>query len=76
MPPTTRARSGGINWLGVLAWGLGIVTYQWAIGSFVGLGLPGPSAAGASLPSLLVAGLAYLALARLAPREVEAPARR
>jgi nucleobase:cation symporter-1, NCS1 family len=67
---------GGINWLGVLAWGLGIVTYQWAIGSFVGLGLPGPPAAGASLPSLLVAGLAYLALARLAPREVEAPARR
>jgi NCS1 family nucleobase:cation symporter-1 len=65
----------GVRWRGVVAWALGIVTYLWLAGRLEGLGLPGVPAVGASLPSLLVAAGAHLALARGALRSVrEAPA--
>jgi NCS1 family nucleobase:cation symporter-1 len=63
----------GVNWLGVAGWGAGILVYRWASGSLAGLGLDA-WAVGASVPSLLAAGLVYLALARLAPNRLAAPA--
>jgi putative hydroxymethylpyrimidine transporter CytX len=65
----------GVRWRGIVAWALGIVTYLWLAGRLEGLGLPGVPAIGASLPSLLVAAGAHLALARGASGSVrEAPA--
>ena len=58
---------GGVNWLGVLAWVLGIVVYLGIAGRLAVLGWAGIPSVGASLPSLAVSGGAYLALARLAP---------
>jgi len=63
----------GVNWLGVAAWAAGILVYRWAAGSFAELGLPAWPV-GASIPSLLAAGLVYLALTRLAPRALATPA--
>jgi len=63
---------GGVNWLGIVAWGLGILIYRWAAGSFAGVGLAGLPTFGASIPSLIVAAVAYLLLVRLAPRVLEA----
>jgi len=58
----------GVSWRGLTAWGPGILTYLAIAGNLAVVGLPGLPALGASLPSLLVAGLAYLALSRRAPR--------
>ena len=58
---------GGVNWLGVIAWALGIVVYLWiAKGLWLGQGVPW---LGASVPSFLSAGVAYLLLARFVGRE-------
>jgi NCS1 family nucleobase:cation symporter-1 len=64
----------GASWRGLTAWGLGVVTYLWIAGKLAGLGLAGVPDVGASLPSLAVAGLLYLALARRAPRPLGQPA--
>src|SRR5204863_337303 len=64
----------GVNWLGVGAWALGVIAYLGITGKLAGVGLAGLPAAGASLPSLAVAFGAYLALARVAPRALEARA--
>jgi putative hydroxymethylpyrimidine transporter CytX len=73
-PPGLAGHRGGVNWLGVTAWAAGILVYRWAAGSFAGLGLPA-WAVGASIPSLLAAGLVYLILTRLGPRRLAGPAR-
>jgi putative hydroxymethylpyrimidine transporter CytX len=57
----------GIRWQGVLAWALGVGAYLWIAGRLAPVGLTGLPAIGASLPSLLVAALAYLTVA-LRPR--------
>jgi nucleobase:cation symporter-1, NCS1 family len=54
----------GVRWQGVLAWALGVGTYLWIAGRFDALGLAGLPTMGASLPSLGVAALTYLAVAR------------
>ena len=56
-----------VNWRGLAAWALGVLTYLAIAGKLAVLGLPGLPAVGASLPSLLVAGLAYRLLARRRP---------
>jgi NCS1 family nucleobase:cation symporter-1 len=53
----------GIRWQGVLAWALGVGVYLWIAGRLAPVGLAGLPAIGASLPSLLVATLAYLTVA-------------
>jgi NCS1 family nucleobase:cation symporter-1 len=61
--------SGGVNWLGVLTWAVGIATYL-AISGLPALEIPSLLPwveVGASLPSFAVAFLLYLALGRLAP---------
>jgi nucleobase:cation symporter-1, NCS1 family len=58
----------GVSWRGLTAWGLGILTYHAITGNLAVVGVPGVPALGASIPSLLAAGAAYLALARRAPR--------
>ena len=60
-----------VSWRGALAWGLGVVTYLAIAGRFAPV-LPGLPAVGASLPSLGVAWLAYLLLARRVRRPAEA----
>ncbi len=65
----------GVRWQGMLAWALGVGAYLWIAGRLEPLGLPGVPFVGASLPSLAVAVLAYLAVARgadggSAPRRV------
>jgi hypothetical protein len=53
----------------MLAWALGIVTYLWIAGRLAPLGLSGLPTIGASLPSLGVAAVTYLAVTRgSAPR--------
>jgi putative hydroxymethylpyrimidine transporter CytX len=63
-----------VNWRGLIAWALGIVTYLAIAGRLAVMGLPGLPAVGASLPSLFVAGLAYLLLSRRARRRAGAGA--
>jgi len=66
----------GVRWRGMVAWALGIATYLWLAGRFEFVGLRGVPSVGASLPSLLVAGAAHLALARWltrSAREAHAP---
>lgn len=54
---------GGVSWVGLIAWALGILVYLWiAKGLWLGQGVPW---LGASVPSFLSAGVAYLLLARL-----------
>ena len=48
----------------MLAWALGVGTYLWIAGRLEPLGLAGLPAIGASLPSLGVAAVAYLAVTR------------
>lgn len=64
----------GVNWLGLSAWALGVAAYLAIGGWFARWGLPGLPGVGASIPSLVVSAGAYLALARLLPRALEAPA--
>jgi len=71
-PDGLYASHHGVNWLGVTAWGLGVLAYLGITGKLAGLGLPGWPAAGASLPSLAVAFAAYWVLVRGAPRALEA----
>ena len=54
----------GVRWQGMLAWALGVGAYLWIAGRLEPLGLPGVPTVGASLPSLAVAVVAYLAVAR------------
>jgi NCS1 family nucleobase:cation symporter-1 len=54
----------GVRWQGVLAWALGTATYLWIAGRLAPLGLAPVPAIGASLPSLAVAAVAYLAVGR------------
>jgi putative hydroxymethylpyrimidine transporter CytX len=63
-----------VNWRGLAAWGLGVATYLAIAGRLAVVGLPGMPTVGASLPSLLVAGAAYLLLARRARRPAGAAA--
>jgi putative hydroxymethylpyrimidine transporter CytX len=60
---------GGVNWLAIAAWAVGVAVYL-LISGVPALGIPGlfPSL-GASLPSFIVAFVLYLALARGAARE-------
>ena len=59
----------GLRWQGMLAWALGVATYLWIAGRLAPLGLAGLPAIGASLPSLGVAAVTYLAVTRgAAPR--------
>jgi len=51
---------GGVNWAGLVAWVLGFLIYRWVVQSMPWIG--------ASLPSFVVAGLAYLIFAPLAVR--------
>jgi purine-cytosine permease-like protein len=51
---------GGVSWIGLVAWGVGVFAYRW-----IAQGLPW---IGASVPSFVVAGLIYLFLARLVGR--------
>ncbi len=54
---------GGVSWVGLIAWALGILVYLWiAKGLWLGQGVPW---LGASVPSFLSAGVAHLLLARL-----------
>ncbi len=62
----------GVNWLGITAWGLGVLAYLGIAGKLAVLGLSGLPSMGASLPSLLVAGATYLGLVRLVPQALEA----
>jgi nucleobase:cation symporter-1, NCS1 family len=57
----------GVRWQGAVAWTLGVATYLWIAGRLESLGLAGHPDLGASLPSLGVAAVAYLAAASLAP---------
>jgi putative hydroxymethylpyrimidine transporter CytX len=61
----------GVSWRGLVAWALGILTYL-AIAGRLAPVVPGVPAVGASLPSLAVAWLAYLLLARRVRRPVRA----
>ena len=63
----------GVNWLGMTAWGLGVVTYLWIAGQLAWAGVAGLSSVGASVPSLAVSAAVYWALARLVPRALAAP---
>ena len=54
----------GIRWQGVLAWMLGVGTYLWIAGRLEPLGLAGIPTVGASLPSLGLAAVVYLAVTR------------
>ena len=56
----------GVRWQGLLAWALGVGTYLWIAGRLEPLGLSGLPGIGASLPSLGVAAVAYLAVTRRA----------
>jgi putative hydroxymethylpyrimidine transporter CytX len=56
----------GVRWQGVLAWALGTATYLWGAGRLDPIGLVAVPLVGASLPSLLVAAAAYLAVTRRA----------
>ena len=60
----------GVRWQGVLAWVLGFGAYLWIAGRLEPLGLAGLPALGASLPSLGLAAVVYLAVTRAetAPR--------
>jgi nucleobase:cation symporter-1, NCS1 family len=74
-PDGRYAAHHGVNWLGVGAWALGVVAYLWIAGKLATIGLAGLPATGASLPSLAVAFVAYLALGREAPQALEAATR-
>jgi NCS1 family nucleobase:cation symporter-1 len=52
----------GVRWQGALAWALGIGAYLWIAGRLEPLGLGGLPAIGASLPSLAIAAITYLAV--------------
>lgn len=65
----------GIHWPGIVAWAAGAGAYLWIAGKLEVVGLPGAPAVGASLPSLAVAGLVYLALAGGRPRTDVEPLR-
>jgi putative hydroxymethylpyrimidine transporter CytX len=54
----------GVRWQGALAWALGIGAYLWIAGRLEPLGLGGLPAIGASLPSLALAAVSYLAVTR------------
>jgi putative hydroxymethylpyrimidine transporter CytX len=54
----------GLRWQGTLAWALGVITYLWIAGRFEPFGLAGLPAIGASLPSLGLGAVAYLAVSR------------
>lgn len=54
----------GVRWQGAVAWVLGVGTYLWIAGRLEPLGLAGLPTIGASLPSLGVAALTYLAVTR------------
>jgi NCS1 family nucleobase:cation symporter-1 len=54
----------GVRWQGVLAWTLGTAAYLWMSGRLEPLGVAGGPPIGASVPSLAVAAVAYLALSR------------
>jgi NCS1 family nucleobase:cation symporter-1 len=54
----------GVRWQGALAWALGFVAYLCIAGRLEPLGLGGVPAIGASLPSLGLAAVVYLAVAR------------
>jgi len=56
--------SAGVSWRGIAAWVVGALVYLWIAGKLGPLGLAGLPTAGASLPSLAAAGLAYLLVAR------------
>jgi len=64
---------GGVNWVGVAAWAVGVATYLAISGQLAAVGVPGVDWLGASVPSLLAAGASYLVLARLVPGAVAAP---
>ena len=57
----------GVRWQGVLAWMLGVGAYLWIAGRLAPIGLGGLPALGASLPSLALAAMAYLAVTRAEP---------
>jgi putative hydroxymethylpyrimidine transporter CytX len=60
-----------VHWPGIVAWLVGAVTYHWIAGNLGFLGLAGAPDLGASLPSFLVALVAYAALARVSrPRQL------
>jgi NCS1 family nucleobase:cation symporter-1 len=54
----------GVRWQGALAWAVGLVAYLWIAGRLEPFGLAGAPAVGASLPSLVLAALVYLAIGR------------
>jgi putative hydroxymethylpyrimidine transporter CytX len=54
----------GVRWQGMLAWALGFGAYLWIAGRLEPIGLAGLPDLGASLPSLAVAAMAYLAVTR------------
>ncbi len=66
-PGGLSAYTQGVSWIGLGAWGLGVLVYHWMAGSFAAVGLSGLPDVGASLPSLVVAAAAYLGLAFVAP---------
>jgi nucleobase:cation symporter-1, NCS1 family len=53
----------GVRWQGGLAWVVGLVAYLWIAGRLEPFGLTGRPELGASLPSLALAGVVYLAVA-------------
>ena len=54
----------GVRWQGALAWLVGLVAYLWIAGRLEPFGLRGLPDLGASLPSLALATLVYLVVAR------------
>jgi NCS1 family nucleobase:cation symporter-1 len=54
----------GVRWQGALAWLVGLVAYLWIAGRLEPFGLTGLPDLGASLPSLALATLVYLVVAR------------
>ena len=63
-PPAAGGVAPGIRWQGVLAWMLGVGAYLWIAGRLEPLGLAGIPTVGASLPSLGLAAVVYLAVTR------------
>jgi putative hydroxymethylpyrimidine transporter CytX len=63
-----------VNWRGLAAWALGVLTYLAIARKLAVVGLPGLPAVGASLPSLFVAGLAYRLLGGRSRGPARAPA--
>src|SRR5262245_14736277 len=54
----------GVRWQGAVPWALGVVLYLWIAGRLEPFGLGGAPAIGASLPSLVLAAVVYLAVMR------------